>query len=84
MFLLSLGKQEIKRVATGSITVGFSSIEIAKKVFVTLDNVFHVYLMSGLKKCAKKKDFDGVFFKIQFVLFEMHMEVLGPRDVQGL
>jgi hypothetical protein len=26
-----------------------------KKVFVTFDNVFHTYLMSGLKKYAKKK-----------------------------
>ena len=35
-------------------TVGFQSIEIAKKVFLTFDNVFHVYLMRGFQKYAKK------------------------------
>ena len=31
-------------------TVGFQSIEIAKKVFLTFVNVFHVYLMRGFQK----------------------------------
>ena len=34
-------------------TVGSWSIEIAKKVFVTFDNVFHVYLMRGFQKYAR-------------------------------
>ena len=33
------------------------------KVFVTFDNIFHVSLMSGLKKYAKKKFHSGIFFK---------------------
>ena len=32
------------------VTVG---IEIAKKVFVTFDNVFHVYLMRGFQKYGR-------------------------------
>ena len=43
-------------------TVGFQSIEIAKKVFPTFDNVFHAYLMRGLKKYAKKIFFTVAFF----------------------
>ena len=42
-------------------TVGFQSIEIAKKVFVTFDTVFQIYLMSGLKKNEKKKRFPCVY-----------------------
>ena len=39
-------------------------IEKAKKVFVTFDNVFHAYLMSGLKKYANLFFFHaGLFFK---------------------
>ena len=34
-------------------SVGFYSIEIAKKVFVTFDNIFHVYLMRGFQKYAR-------------------------------
>ena len=37
-----------------------TSIEIAKKFFVTFDNVFHAYLMSGLKKYEQK------FFTVAF------------------
>ena len=43
--------------------VGFQSIEVAKKVFVTFDNVFHAYLMSRLEKNEKKKIHGGLFFK---------------------
>ena len=43
-------------------TVDVSSIKIAKKVFVTFDNIFHAYLMSWLKKNAKKKFFTVAFF----------------------
>ena len=43
-------------------TVGFQSIEIAKKVFVIFDNVFHAYLMSRLKKNAKIFFFTVAFF----------------------
>ena len=43
-------------------TVGFLSTEIAKKVFVTFDNVFQSYLMSGLKKYAKIFFFTVAFF----------------------
>jgi hypothetical protein len=32
------------------------------KVFVTFDNIFHVSLMSGLKKYAKKKKIHSGFF----------------------
>ena len=39
----------LSRLYTGS----FQSIEIGKKFSWTFDNVFHVYLMSGLKKNAK-------------------------------
>ena len=35
------------------VTVGFLGIEIAKKVFVTFDNVSHVYLMRGFQKYAR-------------------------------
>ena len=52
--------------------MGFSSIEIAKKVFVTFDSVFHAYLMSGLKKYEKK--ITVAFFKIHFIRFEVHMD----------
>ena len=39
---------------TGNInTVGFYSIEIAKKVFLTFDNIFHVYLMRGFQKYGR-------------------------------
>ena len=55
------------------LTVGFYSIEIAKKVYVTFDNVFHAYLMSGLKKYANFF-FTVAFFKIHFIRFEMHMD----------
>ena len=34
-------------------TIGFQSIEITKKVFVTFDNVFHVYLMRGFQKYGR-------------------------------
>ena len=34
-------------------TVGFQSIEIAKKVFVKFDNVFHAYLMRGFQKYGR-------------------------------
>ena len=43
------------------LTVCFQSIEIGKKFFLTFDNVFHVYLMSGLQKNAKKKFHCGFF-----------------------
>ena len=43
-------------------TVGFYSIKIAKKVFVTFDNI-HAYLMSGLKKYEKKNNHCGLFLK---------------------
>ena len=33
----------------------FLEIETGKKMFLTFDNIFHVYLMSGLQKNAKKK-----------------------------
>ena len=39
------------------------SIEIAKKVFVIFDNVFHVYLMGELQKFAKKYFSCFFFFK---------------------
>ena len=42
-------------------TVGFKSIEIGKKVLHSFDHVFHVYLMSGLQKYAKKKKFTSPF-----------------------
>ena len=41
-------------IAVSTFTPSFQSIEIGKKVFLTLDNVFHVYLMSGLQKHAKQ------------------------------
>ena len=44
---------------------------MAKKFFVTFDNVFHV-LMSGLKKYAK------IF--IHFIGFEMHMDRLDKSE----
>ena len=51
-------------VQQNTLTVGFQSIEIAKKVFLTFDNIFHAYLMSRLKKNAKKIFFHGgLFFK---------------------
>ena len=34
-------------------TVGFYSIEIAKKVFLTFDNVFHAYFMRGFQKYGR-------------------------------
>ena len=44
-------------------TLCFWSIEIPKKVFGSFDNVFYVYLMSGLQKNAKKKFLWCFFFK---------------------
>ena len=41
--------------------MGFWSIEIGKKVLQAFDNVFHVYLMSGLQKYAKKYFFTMAF-----------------------
>ena len=34
-------------------TVGFQSIEIAKKEFLTFDSIFHAYLMRGYQKYGK-------------------------------
>ncbi len=45
----------------GMYTVGFKSIEIGKKVLHSFDHVFHVYLMSGLQKYAKKKKITSPF-----------------------
>ena len=53
--------------------MGFQSIEIAKKVFVIFDNVFHAYLMSGLKKNAIFFS-QWLFLKIHFIRFEMQMD----------
>ena len=43
-------------------TMGFQSIEIAKKVFVTFDNVFHVYLMRGFRN-MEEIEFSGWLFE---------------------
>ena len=43
------------------ITACFLSISIGKKFFLTINNIFHVYLMSGLQKNAKKKISDTAF-----------------------
>ena len=51
--LLTGQKVEIVNQKEACFTVGFWSIEIAKKVFVTFDNVFHVYLMRGFQKYAR-------------------------------
>ena len=58
------------------VTVGFQSIEIAKKVFVTFDTVFHIYLMSGLKKYAKK-----FFFMVSFFLNPLHQFWHAHRQI---
>ena len=51
--------------------VCFWSIEIPKIVFATFDNViFHVYLMSGLQKNAKKKS-RWLFEIIHIIRFEI-------------
>ena len=42
-------------------TVGIKSLEIGKKVLHIFDNVFHVYLMNGLQKYQKKKNFTVAF-----------------------
>ena len=34
-------------------TMGKKSIKIAKKVFLTFDNIFHVYLMRGFQKYGR-------------------------------
>ena len=54
--------KKLKKIHSALRTVGFQSIEIAKKVFVTFDNVFHAYLMSGLKKYANIFFFTMAFF----------------------
>ena len=51
---------------------------VAKKVFVTFDNDFHAYLMSGLKKYAKI--ITVAFFRIHFIHFEMHMDRLDKFE----
>ena len=52
----------------------FLSIEIAKKVFLAFDNVFHVYLFDEwIKKICKKKFHSGFFFFF-FICYEMHMD----------
>ena len=44
------------------ITPSFQTIEIGEKFSQTFDHVFHVYLIRGLKKKAKKKNFAVAFF----------------------
>ena len=44
-------------------TAGIQSLEIWKKVLGSFDNVFHVYLMNGLQKYQKKKNFHGGFLR---------------------
>ena len=50
-------------------TVGFQSIEIGNKVFLTYDNVFHVYLIRGLQKFAN-------FFFSRWLFFKSTLSVL--------
>ena len=49
-------------------TMCFYSIEIAKRVFVIFDNIFHVYLMSGLQKMQ--------FFFSRWLFFKSTLSVL--------
>ena len=61
LFHWSMGKNSGNRNGVGR-HCGFLEHWNSQKVFVTFDNIFHAYLMSWLKKNAKKKIFTVAFF----------------------
>ena len=64
-------------------TGSFLSIEIGNKFSVIFDNVFHVYLMKGLKKNAKKNS-QCFFFNPLYLFWDAHGQVDKSENTFGI